>query len=64
MSPLPPPVSFTVTPAPTLRTEANPVSVLKELVANLYREQHKVQNLLSSLGFALRSFHNLNQFLE
>ncbi|NET83594.1 MAG: PP2C family protein-serine/threonine phosphatase [Moorea sp. SIO1F2] len=42
----------------------NPVSTLKELVARLYREQHKVQDLLSSLGFALRSFNNLNQFLE
>ena len=41
-----------------------PVSTLKELVANLNREQNKVQNLLSSLGFALRSFNNLNQFLE
>lgn len=41
-----------------------PVSTLKELVANLRREQNKVQNLLSSLGFALRSFNNLNQFLE
>lgn len=41
-----------------------PVSTLKELVANLSREQNKVQNLLSSLGFALRSFNNLNQFLE
>ena len=37
---------------------------LKELVARLYREQNKIQNLLSSLGFALRSFNNLNQFLE
>ncbi|PSO51265.1 MAG: guanylate cyclase [Cyanobacteria bacterium SW_9_44_58] len=45
------------------KTEA-PVSTLKELVANLSREQNKVQNLLSSLGFALRSFNNLNQFLE
>ena len=44
--------------------ESTPVSVLKELVANLYREQNKIQNLLSSLGFALRSFNNLNQFLE
>ena len=26
--------------------------------------QNKIQNLLSSLGFALRSFNNLNQFLE
>lgn len=43
---------------------AKPVLALKELVASLYREQNKVQNLLSSLGFALRSFNNLNQFLE
>ncbi|MFP4133806.1 MAG: GAF domain-containing SpoIIE family protein phosphatase [Halothece sp.] len=41
-----------------------PISTLKELVASLGREQNKVQNLLSSLGFALRSFNNLNQFLE
>lgn len=44
--------------------ESTPVFALKELVANLYKEQNKVQNLLSSLGFALRSFNNLNQFLE
>lgn len=41
-----------------------PVLALKELVATLQREQNKIQNLLSSLGFALRSFNNLNQFLE
>lgn len=41
-----------------------PVLALKELVANLQREQNKIQDLLSSLGFALRSFNNLNQFLE
>ncbi|NES85003.1 MAG: PP2C family protein-serine/threonine phosphatase [Moorea sp. SIO2B7] len=45
-------------------TEATPVSALKQLVARLNREQNKIQNLLSSLGFALRSFNNLNQFLE
>ncbi len=45
-------------------TESTPVLVLKELVATLHREQNKIQNLLSSLGFALRSFNNLNQFLE
>ncbi|NJL83976.1 MAG: SpoIIE family protein phosphatase [Chloroflexaceae bacterium] len=44
--------------------ETTPVLALKELVANLHREQNKIQNLLSSLGFALRSFNNLNQFLE
>lgn len=45
-------------------SDLNPVVALKELVARLYREQNKVQDLLSSLGFALRSFNNLNQFLE
>lgn len=44
--------------------DVTPVFALKELVARLYREQHKIQDLLSSLGFALRSFNNLNQFLE
>ncbi len=45
-------------------TDVTPVLALKELVARLYREQNKIQDLLSSLGFALRSFNNLNQFLE
>lgn len=49
---------------PPPSAEATPVVALKELVARLHREQHKIQNLLSSLGFALRSFNNLNQFLE
>ncbi|MBD1823999.1 PP2C family protein-serine/threonine phosphatase [Cyanobacteria bacterium FACHB-DQ100] len=44
--------------------DMTPVFALKELVARLNREQHKIQDLLSSLGFALRSFSNLNQFLE
>ncbi|WLT37590.1 hypothetical protein NON20_17710 [Synechocystis sp. B12] len=38
--------------------------ILKELVAKLYREQNKVQDLLGAMGYALRSLHNLNQFLE
>lgn len=54
----------TPTPDRGIPGESTPVSVLKELVASLYREQNKIQNLLSSLGFALRSFNNLNQFLE
>ena len=41
-----------------------PVFALKELVARLQREQCKIQDLLSSLGFALRSLNNINQFLE
>jgi sigma-B regulation protein RsbU (phosphoserine phosphatase) len=36
----------------------------KEVEDRLKREQNKIQDLLSSLGFALRSFNNLNQFLE
>jgi sigma-B regulation protein RsbU (phosphoserine phosphatase) len=55
-------------PAPnssgTSAGDIKPILALKELVASLYREQNKVQNLLSSLGFALRSFNNLNQFLD
>ena len=44
--------------------DPSPIFALKELVARLNREQYKVQDLLSFLGFALRSFKNLTQFLE
>jgi sigma-B regulation protein RsbU (phosphoserine phosphatase) len=44
--------------------EVTPVFALKELVSRLRREQNKIQDLLGSLGFALRSFNNLKQFLE
>ncbi len=47
-----------------LQSESSPMLAVKEMVASLHREQSKIQNLLSSLGFALRSFNNLNQFLE
>lgn len=40
------------------------VYALRELIARLQREQYKIQDLLSSLGFALRSLNNLSQFLE
>jgi phosphoserine phosphatase RsbU/P len=40
------------------------VAALEELVASLHRQQKKTHELLSNLGFALRSFKNLNQFLE
>ena len=40
------------------------VYALQEMVARLHKEQQNVNDLLSSLGFALRSFNNLNQFLE
>jgi sigma-B regulation protein RsbU (phosphoserine phosphatase) len=45
-------------------TDSTPILALKQLVARLHKEQHKIHDLLSSLGFALRSFNNLNQFLE
>lgn len=44
--------------------EITPVVALKDLVSRLRREQNKIQDLLGSLGFALRSFNNLKQFLE
>ncbi|MEB3341451.1 PP2C family protein-serine/threonine phosphatase [Okeania sp.] len=37
---------------------------LQKTVARLHKEQQNVNDLLSSLSFALRSFNNLNQFLE
>ncbi len=40
------------------------VYALRELVSRLQREQAKIQDLLGSLGFALRSLNNLSQFLE
>lgn len=48
----------------SMMPDNSPVFALKELVARLQREQYKIQDLLSSLGFALRSLNNLNQFLE
>lgn len=57
-------VSSTDSNSNNATADGTPVSALKELVARLHREQHKIQDLLSSLGFALRSFNNLNQFLE
>jgi phosphoserine phosphatase RsbU/P len=51
--------------APSVPTSAGTsVYALKELVSRLQREQSKIQDLLSSLGFALRSLNNLSQFLE
>ena len=62
--PLPRPSSTSSDDHSDAVTDVTPVFALKELVARLHREQHKIQDLLSSLGFALRSFNNLNQFLE
>jgi phosphoserine phosphatase RsbU/P len=51
-------------PSSPSASQITPVIALKELVANLNRQQKKTHELLSNLGFALRSFKNLNQFLE
>ena len=40
------------------------VASLRQLVDSLSREQRRNQDLLASLGFALRSFTNLGRFLE
>jgi phosphoserine phosphatase RsbU/P len=56
--------AFNPLPEDKALASANPVFALKELVSRLQREQYKIQDLLSSLGFALRSLNNLNQFLE
>ncbi|NDG74280.1 MAG: serine/threonine protein phosphatase [Synechococcaceae bacterium WB8_1B_136] len=37
---------------------------LRQLLDSLSKEQHRNQELLASLGFALRSFTNLGRFLE
>ena len=37
---------------------------LRQLLDSLSREQRRNQELLASLGFALRSFTNLGRFLE
>lgn len=62
--PLPQPPPQPADRSSSTAADVTPVFALKELVARLHREQHKIQDLLSSLGFALRSFNNLNQFLE
>jgi phosphoserine phosphatase RsbU/P len=49
---------------PEEQGKSPPNLTLKELATQLNREQRKIQDLLSSLGFALRSFNNLNQLLE
>ncbi|MGF1538031.1 MAG: PP2C family protein-serine/threonine phosphatase [Elainellaceae cyanobacterium] len=50
---------------PRSSAQASPnVFALRDVVAQLYRDQSKIQDLLGSLSFALRSFKNLNQFLE
>ena len=50
--------------ASTIEADVTPILALKQLVARMHREQQNVNDLLSSLGYALRSFNNLNQFLE
>ncbi len=52
---------------PHQRTVAQPLTAttsLRELFDSFSREQRSSQELLASLGFALRSFTNLHRFLE
>ena len=45
-------------------TDVASVGALTQLVEHLNHERIKVQELMSSLSFALRSFNNVNQILE
>ncbi len=47
-----------------LHPTPGPVLALKQLVARLQRENSKIQELLASLSFALRTLNNVNQFFE
>ncbi len=58
------PMPSGASPGADPRLDSTPTFALRELVERLQREQYKIQDLLSSLGFALRSLNNLNQFLE
>ncbi len=52
-------------PSPPRSPEGLTASLsLRQLLDSLNREQRRNQELLASLGFALRSFTNLNRFLE
>ena len=62
--PFPQPFSDNTNHSVNTSEDKSSVVVLKELISGLKREQIKIQDSLSSLGFALRSFSNLNQFLE
>ncbi|MBW0167268.1 MAG: PP2C family protein-serine/threonine phosphatase [Vulcanococcus sp.] len=43
---------------------SSPLASVRQLLDSLSREQRRNQELLASLGFALRSFTNLGRFLE
>ena len=51
-------------PPGTREATLSPMASLRQLVNSLTREQRRNQELLASLGFALRSFTNLTRFLE
>lgn len=60
------PQSSRPTPIKSVVSQVDSVSniaTLKHLVSLLQKEQSKIQDLLGSLSFSLRSFNNLNQFL-
>lgn len=51
-------------PAHRPQIAITPAASLRQLIDSLNREQRRNQELLASLGFALRSFTNLSRFLE
>lgn len=61
---LPAPNSSSSTSSGRIAPEPQAIVVPQETVNRLHREQNKTQDLLGSLSYALRSFNNLNQFLD
>ncbi len=59
-----PPNQFNQTVPPTDSKLPSELASIRELLDNLSNEQRSNQDLLVSLSFALRSFTNLNRFLE
>jgi len=51
-------------PAQNILQSSSAYSSLRDLLDSLSKEQSRNQELLSSIGFALRSFTNLQRFLE
>ncbi|MEB3332310.1 MAG: SpoIIE family protein phosphatase [Synechococcaceae cyanobacterium] len=64
MSSKPPPRPPQSTAPPRAPQVLSATASLRQLLDSLSREQRRNQELLASLGFALRSFTNLSRFLE
>ncbi len=59
-----PPRNRSLPPQDIDNTSVMVMKDLKDLLRQMSQDQNKIHELLSFLGYALRSFSNLNQFLE